>query len=328
MTLVVIAELPDQVNRDLSIEQRILGPQVSLRRVAFDGNVAALISACADAEYILTAYVPFTAQVISELANCKMISVAATGYTCIDIEAAAHFGISVCAIDEYCTDEVADHTLMLILALARRLMEYHDQVQHDKKWAYDSLTGLLRLRGQTLGLIGYGRVGHAVARRAVGFGLDVIAFDPFAGNNLANAGAVTLCDLDTLLATADIISLHCNLTTNNEHMINRDTIAKMRKHPMLINVARGGLIDEHALLDALEHGQISAAGLDVLASESPDLASSHLTGRNNIILTPHVAFYSDASMCDNRSISATNIRACMNDQHSAVRRYIHQAVRG
>lgn len=321
----MIAEIPENASRDLDVECAILGPDVEIVRHAYDGDDLELAAASENADVILTDFVPFTRPIIEGLKRCRLLSVSATGYSSIDVDAARDAGISVCAIDEYCTDEVADHVVLLMLALCRRLTEYHDQVQRENRWEFDSLRGLRRLRDMTLGIIGFGRIGQAVARRAAGFGLSIIVFDPYPNETAAAESGARFCDLPELLATSNVISLNCGLTAGNEHLIDANTFAAMRQKPILINCARGGLIDEVALGAALDAGQISAAGLDVLTDESPDLTASQLTGRSNVILTPHVAFYSDASILENRQISATNIRSFLDGRFEGVRKFIFQA---
>jgi len=322
VTRLLVAEIVEYAGRDFSVEAAILGADVEVHRFAFDGDVKSLIEACDGMEIIMTDFVPFSRDVIKQLESCRLICVAATGYSTIDIAAAAEAGISVCAIDEYCTDEVADHTILLMLAMCRRLLEYDRQVQIGHDWRFDTMTGLYRMRDLTLGLIGYGRIGRAVARRAAAFGMEVIAYDPHIGH-----ADIELCSLDELFDRAHVISLHSNLSPENRHMIDAAAFARMRNNPVLINVARGELIDEAALLAALDDGTISAAALDVLADESPDLAGSGLLGRSNVLLTPHVAFYSDASVLENRSISASNVRNFLDGKHDNVRRYVHRAPR-
>lgn len=325
MTRIIVVEIPENADRDLGVERSILGSDVELVRHSLDGNEEHLAAACRNADIILTDYAPLTRRVIEQLQQCRLISVAATGYDCVDIEAAAEAGISVCAIDEYCTDEVADHALLLMLALCRRLPEYHDQVQNEYRWQFDALAGLKRMRDMTLGIVGFGKIGQAVARRAAGFGMTILAYDPYPDEVAANALAVQFCELADLFADADIISLNCGLSADNKHLIDATAIQQMRQNPILINCARGALIDELALVGALDTGQVSAAGLDVLSEESPNLRVSNLTGRANVILTPHVAFYSDASMLENREISSSNIRNFLDGRHENIRRYIHHA---
>ena len=322
MIQVLISEAPENAPRDLCVERSILGEDVDFVRYVCDGDEDHLISICQSADVVLTDYLPLPRRVIEKLKRCQLISVAATGYDCVDLEAAAHAGIRVCAIDEYCTDEVADHVLLLMLALCRQLPEYHDQVQSEKRWQFDSLSGLARMRDLTLGIVGFGKIGQAVALRAKGFGLAIMAYDPYPNENAEVDLDVRFCELPELFSDADIISLNCSLSTDNEHLIDASAFQQMKRRPIVINCARGALIDEPALLKALDTGQVSGAGLDVLSDESPDLQSSKLTGRRNVILTPHVAFYSDASILDSRRISASNIRNFLDGKHENVRRYV------
>jgi len=322
MTTVVIAETPEYSERDLDVERSILGPEVELVRYACDGNEDGLISACRDADVVITAFSPLTRRVIEGLKQCQLISITATGYDNVDLKAAAEANIRVCAIDEYCTEEVADHALLLMLALCRRLPDYHAQVQQEKRWQYDSVSGLARMADLTLGIVGFGRIGRALARRARGFGLTIVACDPYPDHDAAAELDVQFRDLPQLYSEADIISLNCGLSDENERLIDAAAFQQMQRKPVLINCARGALIDEAALVDALDAGQISGAGLDVLRDESPDLRSSKLTGRNHVILTPHVAFYSDAAMLDNRRISTDTVRNFLDGQHELVRRYV------
>jgi D-3-phosphoglycerate dehydrogenase len=314
MTKLAVIEMSTDPGRDLGIERSVLGDGIDIEQIFSTGEAASIVEACHDADLVLTDYVPFTRDVLEQLPHLRLISVAATGFDCIDVEAAHDHSIFVAAIDEYCTDEVADHALMLMLALAKRLMFYHDAVQNKHRWKFDSLSGLPRFGELTLGIIGYGRIGRAVVKRAEAFGMSVLAFDPYADDATAF--------LDDVLAKSDIISLHCALSPDTRHMIDARAFSKMQRSPILINVARGGLIAEADLASALDEGIVSAAGLDVLEDEPPDLANSTLVGRSNVILTPHMAFYSDASIRENRTLSAQNIRHFLAGNHDAVRKYV------
>jgi D-3-phosphoglycerate dehydrogenase len=325
MIHIVVAEIAETAGRDLSVERQHFPAGSEVREFTYQGDSGALIEACRDADAVLTAYVPFTRDVLQQLNRCRLISVAATGWDCVDVEAAAANGISVCCIGEYCTSEVADHTLAMLLALNRKLLEWHRQVQTETLWQWDSIPGVKRLTGQTLGIVGLGRIGRNVARRAQSFGMRVVAFDPYVDRKEASGLDVRLVDLDELLTRSDVISLHCNLTDDNQQILDRDAFRKMRQHPIIINVARGALINEAHLVEALDAGWVSGAALDVLATESPDLGGSGLTGRNNVILTPHVAFFSEASLLDSRRISAQNIRDFFSGNFSAVFKFVHHA---
>jgi lactate dehydrogenase-like 2-hydroxyacid dehydrogenase len=322
MTRVVLAESLKSARRDLGFERSMLGAGVELVQYACDGDEDRLIAACKDADVVLTAYSPMTRNVIEQLSQCELISITATGFGNVDLEAAADAGIRVCAVDEYCTDEVADHAVLLMLALCRRLPEYHQQVQVERQWQFDSLSGLSRMRDLTLGIVGFGRIGQAVARRAQGFGLAIMAFDPYPNDELIADLGARYCTLEALYCHADIISLNCGLTADNQHLVDKAAFEQMKRKPLIINCARGALIDEEAMVNALDTGQISGAGLDVLDDESPDLSSSKLIGRKNVILTPHVAFYSDASVQENRRISTANVRYFLDGKDDDVRRFV------
>ncbi|MEP5567670.1 MAG: C-terminal binding protein [Halioglobus sp.] len=322
MTRIVLAESLKGARRDLGFERSILGAGIELVQHDCDGDENRLIRACKDADVVLTPYSPMTRNVIEQLSQCTLISITATGFGNVDLKAAADAGIRVCAVDEYCTEEVADHVVLLMLALCRRLPEYHQQVQVERRWQFDSLQGLSRMRDLTLGIVGFGRIGQAVARRAQGFGMAIMAFDPCPNEEImANIGG-RYCTLEALYSNADIVSLNCGLTANNKRLVDKDAFDKMKRKPLIINCARGALIDEEAMVNALDTGQISGAGLDVLDDESPDLSSSQLIGRENVILTPHVAFYSDASMLENRKISTANVRSFLDGKNDDVRRFV------
>ncbi len=325
MLSVLSIEQTGSAVRDFHVEREIIGPDIEFKRHLYDSNEDRLIAACRNADVVLTDLAPLTRRVIEHMQRCRLISVAGTGYSNIDVEAAKEAGISVCAIVEYCTEEVADHVMLLILVLCRRFVEYHDQVQHERRWQADSLSGLRRMRDMTLGIIGFGKIGRAVARRARGFGMNIITHSISPDEREAADLNVTVCDMPTLLAQADIISLSCTLSKETEQLIDSAAFAEMRRSPILINCARGGLIDEQALVNALDTRQISGAGLDVLADEPPSLHFSKIAGRKNVIVTPHMAFYSDASMMESRRISAGNIKHFLDGNHDNVRRYIYRA---
>jgi phosphoglycerate dehydrogenase-like enzyme len=307
--LVVFAEMPEAAGRDLSIERRNLPAGARVETFTYRGDDAALIAACREADAILTDYVPFGRAVLGSLPRCRLISVAATGWDCVDVAAASERGIRVAAVGEYCTEEVADHALALMLALNRRLLDYDRQVRVDRSWRWNDVQGVSRLAGQTLGLVGFGRIGRAVCRRALGFGLQVIAQDPKVDPEVVVRHGARPASFDAILGQADILSLHCNLEASNRGLLNRAAFARMQKKPLLVNVARGALIVEADLADALDRGLVAGAALDVLAEDSPDLARHPLAGRRDVLLTPHVAFYSEAALEDLRRISAANIRA-------------------
>ncbi len=323
--IVVFAEMPEAEGRDLSIERRHLPGNAEIRTFTYRGDPGSLVAACRDADAIVTDYVPFSRAVLSQLKSCRIISVAATGWDCVDVGAATEHDIRVCSVGEYCTDEVADHTLALLLALNRKLFAYHRQVQSDLDWRWNLVQGVRRLAGRTLGLIGFGRIGQAVGRRARGFGLHVLACDPRVDAKTAKRQGARLSAFGELLSDADIISLHCNLDATNRGLLNRVAFAAMKRKPLLLNVARGALIVEADLVEALDGGLVAGAALDVLIEDSPDLSRHPLVGRGDVLLTPHVAFYSEAALDDLRRISTENVRAFLEGRPDDVFRLVTPA---
>jgi phosphoglycerate dehydrogenase-like enzyme len=322
---IVFAEMPEAEGRDLSIERRHMPAGAHVETFTFRGDRDALLAACRDADAILTDYVPFDRAVLGALEGCRLISVTATGWDCVDVAAAAERGIRVAAVGEYCTDEVADHTLALLLALNRRLLAYHRQVQDGHSWRWNEVQGLKRLAGQTLGLVGFGRIGQAVCRRALGFGMKVLACDPRVDAAAVRRFGAEPLGFDELLARSDIISLHSNLDAGSRGLLNGAAFETMKRKPLLINVARGALLVEADLVDALDRGLIAGAALDVLAEDSPDLGHHPLVGRADVLLTPHVAFYSESALEDLRRISALNIREFLEGRPDQVFRLVEPA---
>jgi D-3-phosphoglycerate dehydrogenase len=214
----------------------------------------------------------------------------------VDIEAATEKGIVVTRVPDYCIDEVSDHALGLLFALARKIPLANSRV-HAGQWSVDLVSPLHRLRGQTLGLVGFGQIPRVLAPKAQALGLSVIAYDPYVSEEAMAAMGVRQVDLEQLLEDADHISVHAPLTKETRHMFSRAAFQKMKPEAVLINTARGPLVDEEALVDALEAGELAGAALDVLEHEPPP-AGSRLLGRQDLILTPHTGFYSEESLID------------------------------
>lgn len=244
-----------------------------------------------DNEIVLVNKVPITEQVLYACPNIKLICVQATGYNIVDWEACARRGIPVTNVPSYGTAAVAQFTFALMLELCHRI-GHHDHMVHQGKWCQcDNFcfwdTPQMELGGKTLGIIGFGRIGQAVAKLGIAFGMNVLAYSRTEhpeGHALAE-----YVDLDTLLAKSDILSLHCPLFQETANMINASTIAKMKDGAILINTARGGLLDERAVRDALIRGKLSGAAVDVV-SEEPMKQENPLLTAPNCIITPHIAW--------------------------------------
>jgi C-terminal binding protein len=238
--------------------------------------------------------------------RCRCVVRAGVGYNNVDVEAATRHGVVVCNVPDYGTEEVADHAIMFLLAIVRRLVTSHEAIRTGV-WDYRTAAGAPRLRGKTFGVIGCGRIGTATAMRAKALGLDVVFYDPYLRQGMDKAlGIRRVYQLEDLLEQSDYVSLHCYLDATNRHMISTEAIARMRPGAVLINTARGPLVDERALLEALDSGQISAAGLDVVETEP--LENERLRRHPNILLTPHTAFYSVEGYRELRTKTAEEVR--------------------
>jgi D-3-phosphoglycerate dehydrogenase len=234
------------------------------------------------------------AEIIGAMERCKVILTLSVGYDCVDVEAATEKLIPVCNTPAYCTDEVSNHAITLILALARKI---HLIVPKSREavWDYKYTKQIFNFRHKTLGIIGLGRVGRALVPKAKGFGMKVSAYDPYVENDIfALLGVERKYELEDLLQEADYISIHAPLTPETNHMIDAQALAKMKKTAIIVNTARGPIIDEGALCSALDAGTIAAAGIDVLEKEPP-AADNPLLAKQNALVTPHVAWYSEES---------------------------------
>lgn len=266
-----------------------------------------VIENCKDADAVICSYEPFTKQVMDKLTKLKVISFRAIGYNSVDIEAATERGIAVTNIPNYCISEVADHTVALMLAVNRRLIQYHNSVQYDKEWKYDLCPDMKRFGELVIGLVGFGNIPKLVSARLKGFGCKVIAYDPYVNPKNAEEYGVELVDLHELYQRSDYISCHLPLNKNTNKMINIEAFNKMKDGVVFINTSRGMVVDEEDLIQALNSNKVAFAALDVLANEYPDLHKSDFIGRNNVILTPHIAYYSLSSVRDAKIQSAENV---------------------
>lgn len=267
-----------------------------------------IIENCRDAEILISLYEPITPHVMDALTQLKFICLASIGYDAVDVDYATRKKIYVANMPHYCLNEVAEHTIALILALHRRLFIYNEQVQKGI-WRYDCAgQDIFRLSTRTVGLLGFGKIAREVAKRIKPFGCRIVAYDPYVVQEVANGYGVDLLDFETLLEVSHIISLHLPLTKETRKLINKETISLMSQKPILVNCARGDLIDEAALVEALDSGQISGAGLDVFETEPPDLERCNLLNRKNVILTPHAAFYSIDSIEESLIHIKNNVR--------------------
>lgn len=243
----------------------------------------------AHSEVLIVGGNPVTRDLLARLPRLQLLVRAGVGVEKIDIEAATAQGVMVTNITDYGTQEVADHTLLLMLAAARRLTYFVRQIGSD--WAEASYLPVRRLSGRTCGLVGLGAIGSAVAARVTALGMSVIAHDPWAPPERFVSAAARAVSLDELFELSDVITLHVPSTPENHHLLNADAFSRMRRSPVIVNTARGALVDTQALEHALDAGMVSGAGLDVL-DEEPQAQHVSLLKRDDVVVTPHVAWYS------------------------------------
>lgn len=251
-----------------------------------------ILSRCHDAEILVTNKVPLTSNTMSQLANLKFVAVTATGYNVIDLDAAREHAVSVSNVPAYSTESVAQHVFAMLLSWLHR-PEQHHQAILDGEWQRRqdfsfTLSPLQELSGKTMGIVGMGRIGQATANVARAFGMQVIAHSRTQHAHLAGRG-FSWVTLEELFQKADVVSLHCPLTNDNEMFVNQTLLSTMLPQAILINTARGGLIDEGDLAAALKEGKLQAALLDVTSTE-PISEDNPLLNVENCLMTPHIAW--------------------------------------
>ncbi|MBP3645000.1 MAG: D-2-hydroxyacid dehydrogenase [Clostridia bacterium] len=264
-----------------------------------------ILSRIGDAEIVLTNKTPITAETIAQKQNMRYIGVLATGFNVVDVAAAKEHGVVVCNVPTYGTQAVAQYVFALLLEICHHVGHHNEQVQKSRWtmgrdfcfWDYP----LIELAGKTFGVIGYGRIGRAAAALARAFGMRVIACSP-------HGEGEEMVTLDELLAQSDVISLHCPLTAENTGLINRETIARMKDGVILINTARGPLINENDLREALLSGKVQGAAVDVVSVE-PIRADNPLLGLENCLITPHIAWAPKESRQRLMDVAVENVRA-------------------
>ena len=286
-TLIAITDSPFPSLEPAKKALRRLDPEYRMAKSAAAGDILAVAR---DADAVLVTYARLPGDLLRQLKSCKAIGRFGLGVDNIDLAAAKELGIAVNYVPDYCLREVSDHTLALLLALARKVVFSNALVQSGR-WEVPPIVPLRRLEGQVLGLIGFGHIPRALAPKAKAFGLEVITHDPYVAPAVLAAAGVDGVSFDDLLARSDFISVHAPLLPATRGLIDTAAFAKMKDGAFLINTARGPLVDETALIAALDAKKLGGAALDVVTAE-PLAKDSPLLHRDNVILTPHTAFYS------------------------------------
>jgi phosphoglycerate dehydrogenase-like enzyme len=266
----------------------------------------AIVRAAEGAEAVFVYHAKVTADLIARLDACRVIARCGSGYDNVDAVAARAAGKEVVYVPDYGIDDVADHALALMLACVRRVVA-GDRAMREGRWPSAAELGVPhRLRGSTLGLLGFGRIARAVAERAQAFGMDVLVHDPAVGEEDAARLGVRAVDRDALLGEARIVSLHVPLTPATHRLVGRAELDRLRPGAILVNTSRGEIVDEAALVEALRDGRLAAAGLDVFERE-PLPPDSPLRTLPNVVLTPHSAAFSTEALAELRTRSIRDV---------------------
>lgn len=282
-------------------------------RVTDTREPEALITDAADADaLIVDASTQVTAAVLTSLDSLKIVGRSGIGVDNVDIETAQRLGVTVVNVPEYCLDEVSAHALGMLLSCARKLPVLDTAVKSGE-WDWGHARPIRRIAGRTVGIVGFGKIGRSFARKLRGFDVDVLVYDPYVSATDVAGFDVTRVDFDRLLTDSDFVSVHTPLTEETRGMFDTDAFAQMPDYAVLVNTARGPIVDEDALADALAADGLGGVGLDVRDPEPPD--GTRLADFENVVLSPHAGFYSEAARRDlTRSVSEDVVRVFRGEQ--------------
>lgn len=310
--------ITDSDHPDSKLEQEILG-NIGAKVIKFQTyDEEEILKITRTAHAILCEFAPIRKRVISNLERARVIVVCGIGYDNVDVQAATEKGILVCNVPDYMTFEVADHTMALILAMARRITWADNLAKSGNwkrygAWAWSELMPIMHLDGRVAGIVGFGRIGRQVAERLQAFHLKVLAYDPFVPKDVASKMNVELVDLPTLLRESDIISVNALLSDQTYHLIGRDQLRLMKESSFIVNTGRGKIIDQQALVEALREGRIGGAALDVLEKEPPD-EDDPILKLDNVMITPHLGGNSDKAVAELRRLGTEEVARVLSGQ--------------
>jgi D-3-phosphoglycerate dehydrogenase len=295
----------DNVPSNFEIEKETLDTQ-DVKLVDAESSDATVKELVQDADGVISSHYLFDQDLLSAMDNCKVISRRGIGVDYINLKAASENGIEVANVPDYCITEVSNHAFSLLLALHRQIVSQNAAVREGKWDAYRD--PISRLDEQVLGLVAFGNIARTISRRANVFGMDVITYDPYLSKEQVKEYDVAMVNFDELLECSDIISLHAPLTDETRNTMSHTEFARMKDTAYLINTARGELINQEALIQAIDAGEIGGAGLDVLQKEPPS-QNDLILNQDEIIITPHMAHYSNKSRAELRRKVTENVLA-------------------
>lgn len=303
---------------DVDIETKILtkaGADVVALQARSEEDLVDHAQNCAA---MMNQYARIGRATIERMTQCKVIARYGVGVDIVDVDAASNRGILVTNVRDYCTEEVADHAIALWLALARKLFDY-DRATHQGVWKWQSGQPINRLRGRTMGIVSFGKIGQAIGQRARAFGVEIIAYDPFLPRAVADDLGVELVDKGPLLARSDYVLMQAPMTPETRHFLGEAEFSAMKPGAILVNTGRGPTVDNKALYKALTEGTLSGAGLDD-PEEEPAKRSHWSPTENpiftlpNVVVTPHAAYYSEESIRAAREIAASEVARVLTGQ--------------
>lgn len=304
--------LAGQVFPTVEVERPLLAG-INAELIVAEGDRAQILRSAHDADGILTASFSWDADAIAQLTRCRIIAGYGTGYDKVDLDAARTAGITVTNVPDYAVEEVAAHSLALILALLRRIPQA-DQYLRAGGWFINPLRPVHRISQLTAGLIGYGRIARRLSKSLQVLGMSVAAYDPYLD---PTPGAPPLLDLDDLLRTSDVISVHTPLTPETRGLLGSKEFGLMKETAILINTSRGPIVDQCALLRSLSNRELGGAALDVFEQEPPDV--TQFRDVPNLILTPHIAYYSEDAIAESQQKAVHQVIKTLTGQEPAYR---------
>jgi len=302
--------ITDYVWSSIEPEKKVLSSINAEIIVAPNTDENTLCKLAKDVDGILTCFAQVTEKVIRSAKKCAVIGRYGVGVDNISVETATELGIAVTYVPDYCMEEVSDHVIGLMLCWNRKIA-FFDSDTKQNAWGNSPLTmRIMRLKGKTLGIVGFGRIGKAVSQKAKAFGMDIVAFDPFVSQEEAEQFGVNSTSLENLLQSSDFVSLHSPYTEETHNMIGEEQLDMMKSDSFLINCARGPLIDENALFEALKSKKIAGAGLDVMVDSIPSTDHPFMY-LDNILITPHISFFSQESVLELEKRAAQEVRSVL-----------------